>query len=437
MSKFTLLSLLVLVCIIGLSQKTYADCVITGPNGLGNIINCPSPIQTTPLNTTSMPANTTTSDDIVTIPELGGVVVMGVSPAITTSFGNDTINVNGQIKSDSGTALLASTDNDMLFIGTGADIMGNTGISMTSGVDLVEVNDGSITGVTSYPLNTGSSDDTVEVNGGIFTSQTVSTIIRMDSGEDTLTINGGTFIGPAGPGTGQLTTNTSSDNIVLSGGTYNQNEIDSASSDDTITVTADLPDVGLLNCGSGTGDTLTFSMDVPQPLVAALSSAFIAAGDTGSLTVNGITYNWSSCENRIPNFNGIVMTISLAPFFSTNQLLEDHTVTATVLTDGAPAPGVDVSFEVTDGPNAGLTGDDVTDANGEATFTFTSDFPGIDTIVASYDDPDLGIIKSNSVSKTWQLIRNVPTLSEWGLISMTALLGIVGFIAIRRRKTAA
>ena len=33
--------------------------------------------------------------------------------------------------------------------------------------------------------------------------------------------------------------------------------------------------------------------------------------------------------------------------------------------------------------------------------------------------------------------RNVPTLSEWGLIAMAALLGIVGFMVIRRRQIAA
>jgi hypothetical protein len=32
---------------------------------------------------------------------------------------------------------------------------------------------------------------------------------------------------------------------------------------------------------------------------------------------------------------------------------------------------------------------------------------------------------------------SVPTLSEWGLITMAGILGIVGFIAIRRRKATA
>ena len=33
--------------------------------------------------------------------------------------------------------------------------------------------------------------------------------------------------------------------------------------------------------------------------------------------------------------------------------------------------------------------------------------------------------------------RNIPTLSEWGLIAMAGVLGMVGFIAIRRKKATA
>jgi hypothetical protein len=41
-----------------------------------------------------------------------------------------------------------------------------------------------------------------------------------------------------------------------------------------------------------------------------------------------------------------------------------------------------VYFHVTDGPNAGAGGTGVTDANGQATFTWTSSTPGTDTIEA-------------------------------------------------------
>jgi len=33
--------------------------------------------------------------------------------------------------------------------------------------------------------------------------------------------------------------------------------------------------------------------------------------------------------------------------------------------------------------------------------------------------------------------RNIPTLSEWGLIAMTGLLAIIGAVALRRKKSAA
>lgn len=35
------------------------------------------------------------------------------------------------------------------------------------------------------------------------------------------------------------------------------------------------------------------------------------------------------------------------------------------------------------------------------------------------------------------IVSNIPTLSEWGLIAMAGILGIAGYIIIRRRKAAA
>jgi len=75
-----------------------------------------------------------------------------------------------------------------------------------------------------------------------------------------------------------------------------------------------------------------------------------------------------------------VSGISLTPETATNDVGTSHTVTATV-TDllGDPVEGVEVTFEVTDGPNASATGtcsanaDCTTDANGQVSFTYTSD----------------------------------------------------------------
>jgi len=142
--------------------------------------------------------------------------------------------------------------------------------------------------------------------------------------------------------------------------------------------------------------------------------------------------------------------INLSPTTATNDVLTDHTVTATVDIDEIPEPGVLVTFEVISGPNAGemsdpnngecsVNDDCTTDSNGQVSWTYAgSKFLGTDTIVVSFfDESTQGVLDSNLVFKIWVLPpSNVPTLSEWSLISMAGILGIVGFMVIRRREIA-
>ncbi len=48
--------------------------------------------------------------------------------------------------------------------------------------------------------------------------------------------------------------------------------------------------------------------------------------------------------------------------------------------------------------------------------------------------PEMGYSGSNGMPIR---VEEVPTLSEWGLIAMAGILGIVGFMVIRRRKVTA
>jgi len=144
--------------------------------------------------------------------------------------------------------------------------------------------------------------------------------------------------------------------------------------------------------------------------------------------------------------------INLSPITATNDLGTDHTVTATVDTDGVPEPDVLVTFEVTSGPNAGemsdpntgectVNNDCTTDTNGQVSWTYTSNgTPGTDTIVSTFTDLAGSNIESNTVEKIWERIEiktPIPTLSEWGLMVMAGIIGIVGFMVLRRRKVAA
>jgi hypothetical protein len=133
---------------------------------------------------------------------------------------------------------------------------------------------------------------------------------------------------------------------------------------------------------------------------------FVNNGDT-SLTFN--TTNPSNDDNIFfgalnVRAGGAVVGkgVVLSPTSATNNVGQPHTLTATVQDDnGNPIQGESVHFEVTSGPNAGTSGDAVTDANGEAQFTYTSSTTGTDHIVASFTDSQ-GTHTSNEVTKTWE-----------------------------------
>jgi hypothetical protein len=95
--------------------------------------------------------------------------------------------------------------------------------------------------------------------------------------------------------------------------------------------------------------------------------------------------------------------ITLAPLSASNPVGTQHTVTATVVDDlGNPVTGRLVDFHIVSGPNAGLTGNDTTDAQGEAVFTYTGlGGPGTDNLEARFVDSRGNTQVSNPVTKTW------------------------------------
>ncbi len=131
--------------------------------------------------------------------------------------------------------------------------------------------------------------------------------------------------------------------------------------------------------------------------------------------------------------------IVLAPATAINPLNTNHTVTATVQDDqGNPIAGKLVTFTVVSGPNAGVTGTDTTDANGKATFTYSSSSAGTDTIEASFQNQAGQTITSNQVTKTWEggPQPTVPSMTEWGIIAAGIILTALIPVALRRRVLA-
>ena len=94
--------------------------------------------------------------------------------------------------------------------------------------------------------------------------------------------------------------------------------------------------------------------------------------------------------------------ILLTPPETDVPLNDPVTLTGRVQDDnGDPVSGRTVDFEVISGPNAGLTGSDVTDASGEATFTYASAVDGTDIVQATFTDSNGDPRTSNQARVTW------------------------------------
>jgi hypothetical protein len=92
---------------------------------------------------------------------------------------------------------------------------------------------------------------------------------------------------------------------------------------------------------------------------------------------------------------------SLAPATQVHGLGTTASIRATFTNScGQPLSNVAVQFAASAGPNAGRTGTGTTDANGVATFSYTSQVVGTDTFHASITNL-VGTITSNPVTVTW------------------------------------
>lgn len=127
--------------------------------------------------------------------------------------------------------------------------------------------------------------------------------------------------------------------------------------------------------------SVTLTNQTPQGGDTIEVIGVIAGQTVGGPAQDGATKQWQ------PGAVNKLGTLTLTPRSAVNQLSTAHTVTATVRNQfGAPVQGANVDFRITNGPNAGLAQagmtDAVTNAEGQATFTYQSSAFGTDAIVA-------------------------------------------------------
>jgi hypothetical protein len=113
---------------------------------------------------------------------------------------------------------------------------------------------------------------------------------------------------------------------------------------------------------------------------------------TGNESIQWTTIGHAPCPGSL---------VSLVPPTQTHPVLSTATVTATFTNScGQPLSNTAVNFSIASGPNAGGAGSGITDANGMATFTYSSSKVGTDTLRASVSNL-AGSINSNTVTVTW------------------------------------
>lgn len=97
----------------------------------------------------------------------------------------------------------------------------------------------------------------------------------------------------------------------------------------------------------------------------------------------------------------IVQGIVLTPTAGTACVGTNHVVTATVADNlGNPVVGTNVAFDVIAGPNTGVNGNGVTNAAGQATFTYSSAVPGVDTVQACFVNSSAALV-CTTATVTW------------------------------------
>jgi hypothetical protein len=166
------------------------------------------------------------------------------------------------------------------------------------------------------------------------------------------------------------------------------------------------------SCSVHEGFTVWPNSFIPVAIAEGSGSSYTAS----DLTV-GMPYILASGANLTP----ITTEITLTPSSASNPTNSLHTVCAKVVQNGAYAVGATVTFTVVSGPNAGVTGQAVTDSSGNACFTYQGNGGiGVDTISASAVDSHSNPINAyvHNATKTWfnpcgftSLAANIPIVT--------------------------
>ena len=296
----------------------------------------------------------------------------------------------------------------------------------------------------------------------------IASAVCMDDGD---TPEGGNIIncpapvqnGPLTTGTVPNTTNLADEVNVPAGGGIDiplGSAIDTAEGNDIVTVDGGtlIANTQAIDTDDGDDTVIVNSGTIVSRLVQAIQ----APNDNNTITVNG---GLLTAGNEVIQTGGGIdkITINGGTFISD----DDHIINSgggndmVTLNGGIYIKGIDEAIDLGSGNDILTFGADI-DLDGG----FVECGDGFDTLVFAMEVPEeaVGFISSqilgsnpagdsvviNDITYEWQncellvpdlngvrVVRPIPTLSEWGLIAMAGVLGIVGLLAVRRKTISA
>jgi hypothetical protein len=155
-------------------------------------------------------------------------------------------------------------------------------------------------------------------------------------------------------------------------------------------------------------------------------SSLLAGTDTlQACMINSAGAN--QCSNLVSRTwvgnNTVTHSFVLDPPSAINPLGSTHTITAMILNSfGQPVVGVNVVFTALSGPNAGVLGNAMTNAQGKASLTYGSAGAGTDMVQAFAVLAGVSQT-SNVVTKMWTAQTGAPTITLSPLTSVTPIGG--------------
>lgn len=239
------------------------------------------------------------------------------------------------------------------------------------------------TGVETGGLDTSDFPDLITIQPGANITGPNFSVVDTNNGDDTVNMNGGTI----NAADICLSTSNGDDNINITNGNLvcGFDCINASSDNDIINLNG-----ASLNCGGPSG-------------INAASDNDIITVDNTQITSNINAINAASGDDQITIGNNVLLT-SGGPNINCSSGFDTLTF-AMAVSEGLVAPLTELLATLD--PMSG----DIT-ING-----FFYQWTSCEVLVADFQDPE----------------RPIPTLSEWGLIAMAVILGVVGVIVARRR----